>query len=141
MLRRYPFPCLAGNTEHVIEGVVWLEISRQHKMKCSNMRTRIYFRDENDEEAIMNLSRSYLYGAWGKQAYYSIILSFISSYFSRAPSLFFIAGIQHARYSFHTWGLQSPHNLRGLARMIAFLSYPLGFVAWLRDRYRHARKR
>ena len=141
VLLEHPFPSLSENTEHVIEGVVWLEIAKRYKIRCSNVITRRYFRDRQDDTALMNLGKSPNYGAWGKQAYFAVILSFMPTYFFRAPSLFVVAAIQYARFSFHNFRRNNAKRLHWIAAILVSLAQPVGFIVWLGDNFRHATKR
>tara|TARA_A100001015_G_C15006600_1_gene720996 strand:- start:344 stop:1255 length:912 start_codon:yes stop_codon:yes gene_type:complete len=105
ILKKHPFPTKINCNEYVPEGVVWIEISEEYKMRFLSDSLRIYYQDIEDEKTIMNIVKNDNYGYFGKLMFSIKILNIVKNYFPKYILIFskhiirFIILIKESEYS------------------------------------------
>lgn len=136
ILKEFFFPELEGNTECVPEGVCWIPISEKYKIRFIDQPLRIYHKDENDVNALINKSINPKYGAWGKMLFSIVIINFCGKYFPSYLLIFFKSSINISRFCLHTNIplSNSINNINSLfAKVITMLLIPIGVGKYFLD--------
>jgi glycosyltransferase involved in cell wall biosynthesis len=92
VLRRFPFPEIKM-TQFVPEGAVWLEISKNYKIRYVNEVFRIYFVDDDDTGPTLTKTKMLDENAPGRSYYYVWLLNNDLNYFFHSPLPFLKAAL------------------------------------------------
>ncbi|MGD0420700.1 MAG: glycosyltransferase family 2 protein [Xanthobacteraceae bacterium] len=138
IVRRHPFPEIRG-TGFVPEGLVWMEIAKNYKIRSMNEAFRIYYVD--DERTIVTLSnqKGLSDNAPGRLHYYAWVLNNDLGYFFYSPKPFLKAAIMLpivARFAGQRF-VDAVKSLHGMpAKLLLFSVLPLSFLLYVSDRFR-----
>src|SRR5262249_17467585 len=84
VLRRFPFPEI-GKTNFVPEGAIWLEVSKNYKIRYVNEIFRIYYVADNETGKTLTQTKMLRENAPGRLYYYIWLLNNDLNYFFRLP--------------------------------------------------------
>lgn len=142
LLRDNPFPTPEGE-RYVPEQVVWSRLSDEYKLRFVNEPLRIYWREEEETEAISDEVNPAKHAA-GHVLLHQTILNFElqNRYVINRPFHFVKSGANLTRFSLHAnESLRDQYTSlnRTNARLFWLLCLPIGIAAYLRDRVRSLR--
>ncbi len=136
VLKKFPFPNLEGETVYP-EGIVWNAIAREFRTRYVNEPLRIYFMRDKD------YGRRRWWGsmkrARGIMLRHETILNYDIDWFKYAPGKFLRSAVHYSRFAMHSGiGLteQVSKLSNPLAKAIWLLAVPIGWLAYIRDRWR-----
>jgi glycosyltransferase involved in cell wall biosynthesis len=138
VLRRFPFPEIKM-THFVPEGAIWLEISKNYKIRYVNEVFRIYFIDDDDTGATLTKTKMLDENAPGRLYYYVWLLNNDLSYFFHSPLPFLKAALMLpiAGWSSRQRIGRTLAELETLpARALVLLGLPIAFLLYVFDRLR-----
>lgn len=135
VLREFPFPQVRGEKLYVPENIVWSSIAQRYKIRCVNECLRIYYVNNSTDQITQTdwVRKNPL----GFNLMCKSILEKDIDYLSFAPLFFVRYAINYSRSCFHlkTDIKQQLMNLNsGVGRLLWFMTIPLGYMLWLKDR-------
>lgn len=92
VLRRFPFPEIKM-THFVPEGAIWLEVSKNYKIRYVNEVFRIYFVDDDETGSTLTKTKMFEENAPGRLYYYVWLLNNDLNYFFHSPLPFLKAAL------------------------------------------------
>lgn len=139
LLREFTFPTLPGE-RYIPEQVIWSRLADRYTLRFVNEPLRVYWREEEDTEAISDQTHPGKHAA-GHVLLHQVILNTELSprYLRHHPSYFIKSGANLTRFALHAEEpLRSQYTEfdRPSARLFWLLLLPLGIAAYLRDRVR-----
>jgi glycosyltransferase involved in cell wall biosynthesis len=135
LVRQHPFPEISG-TQFTPEGIVWLEVTKTHKVRCVNEALRIYYVDDHDTGPTLSRRQSLRENAPGRLHYYIWLLNNDLKYFFWSPMPFLKAAVMLPIVAWHSDQsvLAVWHRLESKrARAIALMAYPFAILLYLFD--------
>jgi glycosyltransferase involved in cell wall biosynthesis len=134
VLRQFPFPVLGPDSRYVPERVVWGAIARRFQTRYVNEVLRVYYVGDGPG----TLSAAAVPQARGLAFGHRVMLDRELDWFPRAPLTFVRTAVHYVRFSLHArcgvWQALRCLETTG-ARLLVLLVWPIGVVAWLRDRW------
>jgi len=131
LMKENPFPVKEGNTEYIIEGNVWLKVTKDKKIIYSSKFYRKYHLNTQGVETMMAAGASVAHGSWGKALYCAEELKYIN-FSNLLHFIFFIkSSIKFNRYFFHSNLLFSQRAgvlERKIVRLLCLLTLPAGYL-------------
>ncbi len=133
LMKKNPFPVIEGEKDFMIEGIVWLKVTKDKKVIYSSYPYRTYNRDTSDVNSLMNKGASPFYGSLGKAIYCNEQLNNFKISYLPFIIFFIKTSIKLNRYSSHS-GLLLNERIRmqrqKFNKLLVLVTYPLGeFVA------------
>ena len=128
IMLKYPFPEPDG-LKLIPENIVWDAISLDYKTRFINRNLRQYITGED----------SYTRAIPQKYAYPSVLskvstLNNCIGYFNKSPLEFLKTSVHYVRFSLHSNSKLFYNLNNSLAKFLVFLSLPLGFIVFMKDR-------
>jgi glycosyltransferase involved in cell wall biosynthesis len=139
VLRQFPFPGVIERQLYVPENIVWSSIAQKYKIRCVNECLRIYYVNNSTDQ--ITQSDWVRKNPLGLNLMCKSILEKDLDYFRFAPLFFLRYAINYSRSSFSlkTGIKQQFMNLNsGLGRLLWFMTMPLGYILWLKNRKKYA---
>ena len=130
ILRKFPFPELSGYSFYA-EGIIWSKIGRHYKTRYINHVIRTYFDDGG-----CRLTKISIEERSKNSVFYAHYLNEDADYFFVSPIEIMKLGIQGVRFALHQkekLNVQMSWLNSGFARLIWFLSFPVGTILYLLD--------
>jgi glycosyltransferase involved in cell wall biosynthesis len=135
ILRLYKFPTRLGDTSCIPEGVLWLRIGQDYRIRCIEKNVRIYHRDPADTKSLMHQASNIRSRSWSLLQYSFVFTSLIDRYFKYFPFAFFRSAADVSRFSLHCGDTKLPADVQLGVRAIILicLTSPIGCALWFRD--------
>jgi glycosyltransferase involved in cell wall biosynthesis len=136
VIRRYPFPEIQG-TQFAPEGIVWLDIAKNYKIRYVNEVLRIYYVNDTVTGVTLSKNRKLSENAPGRLYYHIWILNNDLGYFVRSPLPFLKAAVMipvEARASKRSlWSVLAALNTN-LARILVLVTLPVSVTLYFVNR-------
>lgn len=132
VLKMFPFPD-NGARAVIPEGLIWNRISVEYMTRCINEIVRVYHRDVNDSNSLMNSYVDPSSNAYGKFLYFREVVKF-SKIFSMSLKQKLMYSLLQFRYGLHAE--ISMRELIGPPRFFAFACLLGGALLWGSDKIR-----
>jgi len=139
LLREYPFPSFTGE-RHVPEQVIWTQLKAKYVGRHVNEALRIYWRDEEDQEAISDQEDPSKH-ADGHALLHRTILNYELKprYFFHNPAYFFRSGVNISRFTLHAgrYPISQYSSLESSwAKLMFVFCLPVAIAVYARERLR-----